>query len=324
MRDTRIHRMYKTIRYLLLLFVLSFAIPSRAQDDIQLSQYWAMPTYYNAGAAGSYDKLNIRAGTRQQWVGMPGAPKTFLILADMPFSIAKSQHGVGVLLGNDSYGLFKTMSLGVQYAYKVRLWGGQLSLGLQVGLLSQTFDGTKVFIPESDYHQTTDDAIPSTEVEGTALDIGFGVYYTHKYFYAGLSATHLTQPTITFDDTYEGSIARVFYFTAGGNIPLKNPLYELQPAMMLKTTFQMLQAELSLRLKYNNFIWGGLGYRWKEAVIIMVGAEYKNFLLGYSYDYSTSAIQKASSGSHEIFLGYSMKLNMSKGKKNKHKSIRIL
>ena len=53
----------------------------------------------------------------------------------------------------------------------------------------------------------------------------------------------------------------------------------------------------------------------------MAGCEFKNFLLGYSYDYSTSAIQKASSGSHEVFIGYSMKLELSKGKKNKHKSI---
>lgn len=314
----------KRVYILISLLILCGTHALRAQDDMQLSQYWAMPTYYNPGAAGMYDKLNIRVGTRQQWVGMPGAPKTFLIMGDMPFRFLKANHGVGLLLANDSYGLFKTMSLGVQYAYKVRLWGGQLSLGLQVGLLSQTFDGTEVFIPESDYHQTTDDAIPTTELQGTGLDIGFGAYYTHKYFYVGISATHLTNPRISFDESYEGQITGAFYFTAGGNIPLRNPLYELQPSMMLKTTFQMTQAEVDIRLKYNKFIWGGLGYRWNEAIIFMLGAEYKNFLLGYSYDYSTSAIQKASSGSHEVFIGYSMKLDLSKGKKNKHKSIRIL
>ena len=274
----------KNKRYLLLLLMV---LPSmgllRAQDDTQLSQYWAMPSYYNAGAAGIYEKLNLRAATRQQWVGMPGAPKSFLALADMPLRFLKADHGVGLMLANDSYGLFKTTSLGLQYAYKVRLWGGQLSLGLQLGLVSQTFDGTEVFIPESDYHQQTDNAIPTTELQGTAFDVGFGMYYTLKYFYAGLSSTHLTQPTISFDE-----------------------------------------AELTLRLKYNRFIWGGLAYRWKEAVIFMAGCEFKNFLLGYSYDYSTSAIQKASSGSHEVFVGYSMKLELSKGKKNKHKSIRIL
>ncbi|MCD7710945.1 MAG: type IX secretion system membrane protein PorP/SprF [Porphyromonadaceae bacterium] len=312
-------------KYLLLLLLLMTGFfPSQAQDDAQLSQYWAMPAYYNAGAIGLTDKLNLRAATRQQWVGMPGAPKTFFGMVDMPVRFLKANHGVGVILSTDKYGLFNTTMFGLQYAYKVKLWGGQLSLGLQLGLVSQSFDGTEVYIPESDYHDQNDEAIPTTELQGMAFDVGFGIFYTHKYFYAGLSSTHLTQPTISFDENYEGSITRAYYFMAGGNIPLRNALYELQPSMLLKTTFQMTQAEVTLRLMYNKFLWGGLAYRWKEAVIFMAGCQFKGFMLGYSYDYSTSAIQKVSSGSHEIFAGYSIKLNMEKGKKNKHKSIRIL
>ena len=56
----------------------------------------------------------------------------------------------------------------------------------------------------------------------------------------------------------------------------------------------------------------------------MIGADYKNFMLGYSYDYPVSAIVKATSGSHEVFLGYSLKIDFSNKNKNKHKSIRIL
>ena len=85
------HMRYK--RYLLLLLlVLPSMVRLRAQDDTQLSQYWAMPSYYNAGAAGIYEKLNLRAATRQQWVGMPGAPKSFLVLADMPLRFLKADH----------------------------------------------------------------------------------------------------------------------------------------------------------------------------------------------------------------------------------------
>lgn len=69
---------------------------------------------------------------------------------------------------------------------------------------------------------------------------------------------------------------------------------------------------------------GGLSYRWKDAMVIMIGAEYRNFIAGYAYDYPVSAIVKASSGSHEVFLGYSLKLDFSDKNKNKHKSIRIL
>ena len=56
----------------------------------------------------------------------------------------------------------------------------------------------------------------------------------------------------------------------------------------------------------------------------MIGCDYKNFFVGYSYDYATSAIHKASSGSHELFLQYNVKLNMGERNYNKHKSIRIM
>jgi len=52
--------------------------------------------------------------------------------------------------------------------------------------------------------------------------------------------------------------------------------------------------------------------------------EYKNFFLGYSYEYPLSAIAKASSGSHEIVAGYQLKLDFSQKNKNRHRSIRIM
>ena len=61
-----------------------------------------------------------------------------------------------------------------------------------------------------------------------------------------------------------------------------------------------------------------------KAIMAMVGAEYKNFYLGYSYDFPMSDIAKESSGSHEIILGYKLKLDFSEKNKNKHKSIRIM
>lgn len=306
--------------------LLSFCavLPLSAQYDAQLSQYWAMPAYYNPAAAGSTTKLNLRAATRQQWIGMPGAPKTFLITGDMPFTLFKQRHGVGLQISTEKIGLYSNTALGLQYSFKVKLFGGELGLGLQIGFLNQVFDGEGVYIPESDFHTQTDDAIPTTSVEGMAFDLGTGIYYTHKYFYAGISAMHLTSPTITFDDKYETFVVPSYYFIAGGNIPFKNALYQLQPSMLVKTTFQTTTVEFGATLKYHNFVWGGISYRVKDALIFCVGGEWKNIVLGYAYDYSLTDIVKATSGSHEVFVGYSMKLEFGKKNKNKYKSIRIL
>ena len=157
-----------------------------------------------------------------------------------------------------------------------------------------------------------------------ACDMSFGAWYTHPWVYAGISVSHLNEPSITFEDKYETYIGRSYYFIAGSNIPIKNTLYEVQPSMMVKSNLNITQYELSCRVKYNKLFWVGLSYRWKDACIFMIGAEYKNFIAGYAYDYPVSAIVKASSGSHEVFLGYSLKLDLSDKNKNKHKSIRIM
>ena len=92
----------------------------------------------------------------------------------------------------------------------------------------------------------------------------------------------------------------------------------------MKSDFKMFTAEATLRARFKKMFSAGVAYRWKDAVSLVVGLEIKNFFVGYSFDYPLSAINKASHGSHEVFLSYNVKLNLQDKNKNKHKSIRIL
>ncbi len=315
---------------------LSLAMPERAeaQVDAQFTQYFEVPTYYNPAAIGSIDFLRIRGGSRMQWVGIPKAPKTFLITGDMPLKLFNKRFGIGLILQQESMGLYKNMSLGVQLGYKFKLLKGEFTAALQIGMIDESFKGSEVYIPENnEYHDSNDDAIPTTDIRGSAFDMAVGAHYVHKYFWAGISCTHITSPTITMnaesgeggeERNYEFQAGRVLYFMAGSNIPIKNTLFEIMPSMLVKSDFTFTTAEITGRVRYNKFLTAGLGYRYNDAIMAMVSAEYKGFFLGYSYDYHTSAISKASSGSHEIFAGYSLKLDFSEKNKNKHKSIRIM
>ncbi len=302
-----------------------------SQIDAQYTQYWAVPAYYNPGAVGQTDFVHMTAGARLQWVGIKNAPMTFSVLADMPFKFLGRRWGAGVNLSQESMGLYRMLQAGAQLAWQRKVLKGNLSVGLQLGMINQTFKGEDIFIPEGDdAHQSADDAIPKTTVAGTAFDVNLGVFYTHKWFWASLSVTHLTSPTITIktsseeDAVYEFDAGRVLYFMAGSNIPIKNTLFEIQPSVMVKSDFQFFQAEATARVRYNKFLSVGVGYRYRDAVSVMVAAEFKNIFLGYSYDYPLSAISRATHGSHEVFAGYNVKLDLGEKNKNKHKSIRLL
>ena len=96
------------------------------------------------------------------------------------------------------------------------------------------------------------------------------------------------------------------------------------PSILVKSDFTFTSGEIMARARYRKFLSFGIGYRWDDAVIATIAAEVKNFYIGYSYDYATSAIRSASSGSHELFVGYSLKLDISDKNRNRHKSVRIM
>ena len=326
-----LNRDFKKTLVTMLLIALAVNFQAKAQMDAQLTQYWAVPSYYNPGSIGNVDFIHITAGSRLQWLGVKHAPMSFMALADMPFKFLNRRWGTGLLLQQENVGLFSTQTIAAQLAWKKKMMGGWLSVGAQVGLINQSFKGDSIFVPENDqYHTSVDDAIPKGVISGRALDVAVGVSFIHKWFWVSLSGTHLTSPTITMkageneEDLYEFSTGRYFYLMAGSNIPIKNTLFEIQPSVFVKTDTKFFQYEATARMRYNKFLSFGVAYRHKDAVSAIIGAEFKNFFVGYAYDYPISAMNKATHGSHELFLNYNVKLNMGERNRNKHKSIRIM
>ena len=77
------------------------------------------------------------------------------------------------------------------------------------------------------------------------------------------------------------------------------------------------QAGDTLKLVATNEINGS------TAATAFVGLEMMNITAGYGYELFTSGIG-AANGSHDIFLGYQINLDIFKKEKNKHNSIRVL
>jgi type IX secretion system PorP/SprF family membrane protein len=340
----------KKIIFILILFLGLEYFPLMAQFDTQVSNYWAVPNYFNPGYAGQSGKLELTGLYRLQWLGVEHAPKTGIVLGEMPFLFGGREHGVGLVMYNDQIGLFKSTVISGQYAFKVKLFGGSLGIGIQGGYINESFDGTKVEIPDdNEYHNPNDEAIPLTEATGTSIDGSIGLFYKAKKGYAGLSVTHITAPKLELNENYILEIPRSYYFTAGYNIQLNNPLLELQPSILLKTAelsslyiendslvkvtekntwkgmLKQTQLDVSLRMVYSKTFWGGLSWRKGESMMIMLGGKFKMIEVGYAYDVPLfSQLIKVSSGSHELYIKYVMDMTLNKGTKSKHKSVRIL
>ena len=292
-----------------------------AQYDVSFSHYFDLEPSFNAAAVGKESKLNISAAYAMDLAGFKRNPQTMYAGADIPFYFAKAFHGAGIQFMNDKLGLFTHQRLALQYAFRMKLFGGQLAAGVSAGLLSESFDGTKVDLDDS-----SDPAFSSSKLDGNALDLGAGLYYTRGPLYVGLSAQHLNSPLVSLGERNELKVDATYYATGGYTIRLRNPFLAIKPSFLVRTDGVAWRGDITARLVYTNdkkMMYAGVGYSPANSATLLIGGNVHGIVLGYSYEMYTSAINPGN-GSHELFVGYQMDINLMKKGKNLHKSVRTL
>ena len=301
--------------------LLMAVLPASAQQEPSFAHYWAMEPSFNPATAGKLSMINVTGAYAMTLTGFENNPRTIYAAADMPLFFLGGYHGVGLQLVSDGIGLFTHQRLGVQYAYRHRLLGGTISIGMQVGMLSEKFKGSELDLEVKD-----DPAFTQTDVNGTALDLSAGLYYMHRNWYAGVSVTHATAPSVELGDRSILEVSRTYYLTGGYNIQLRNPLLSIHPTVLARTDGTGYRVDVTARLKYTHekkMFYGGVAYSPTNSVTAMIGGNFHGICLGYSYEVYTSAISFGN-GSHELFVGYQTELNLYKKGRNKHQSVRIL
>lgn len=306
--------------HILTFFLLSW-LEAMAQYDAHFNHYWALEPLFNPATVGKNDKVNVVAAYSMSLTGFENNPKTMYAGGDLPLRMASSVHGVGVMMMNDDVGLFVHKNLAVQYSFSTKLFGGTLSIGAKLGMLSEGFEGSNV-----DMETPDDPAFPSTDVTGSSLDVGLGAYYRYGKWYLGLSGQHLNSPKVEIGEKQEIDVSCIYYFTSGYNIQLRNPFLSIQPTVLCSTDGVAWRADISGRMTYTNdnkLMYAGLSYSPTNSITFMVGGVFHGVCIGYSYEAYTTDVSLGNGG-HELFVGYQTKINLGKKGKNLHKSVRLL
>ena len=317
----------------LLLVLLCGVIGAHAQYDAQIGQYMFMQSSYNPAAVGEGDLMRVYGSHRMDFTGIKDAPMTTVFSFSSPFVIGKTSHGAGVRFVNDRFGLFSNQSLYFEYAYKLRLGAGVLSVGADLGFMNLSFatDSVDTGAGNDDYHQEYDDAIPEAVgggnekgASGMGFDMGLGVYYSAPTWWASASYSHLTQPTLKLSEKTDFEVKGTMYLAGGYNWQLKNKDWMLLPSAMVMTDFRGWDVSLTMLAQLQKRYRFGLGYRIAGSVNILLSADIINGLqLGYTYELPANGLIRESFGSHEVYLSYGFNVMRPKHT-NKYKSIRYL
>ncbi|CAN5371747.1 hypothetical protein BH09BAC4_BH09BAC4_17290 [soil metagenome] len=301
--------------YVYALFLLTIAGPTAfAQQDPQFSLYMYNPLYYNPAAAGSEGVTRIQLTHRTQYLGYQtigngdesAAQSTQLLSFNMP--LAKINSGIGIYALNDKYGPSINQAVQISYAYRLALKNGTLAIGVQAGMFNKGYDYGQ-FRPTD----PGDPLIPGGRINQFKPDIGAGVYYNTVDYWIGVSMTHLNKAKYSYvtDRSTDPSDSKA-YLTAGYRLGIGYNI-DVQPSILVQYStvqgFPGSTVAVNLLGTYDNRIWAGLGYRFKDAAMATIGINLlrDNALrVGYSLDVITNGAKAKSATSHEIILGYAL------------------
>lgn len=311
--------------FIVFVFLVSVLTTTHGQQTILFSQYMNNLVINNPAAVGHNDMINVGGSFRSQYAGFEGAPIVYNVGADIGFNISKTKHGAGINFYDNTVGLFRFQDVNLDYAYRIPIKDGFLSAGVSINFTTVSYDTDRLHTVDSEYHSSDDQSIAQANGNDFKMDLGVGIMYKNKTWFAGISLLNILAPKYQLSSTSETNLfdkSRNLIFLGGYNISFTNPLYKLKVSAAINTDFVTWSGIANANIEYKERYWGGLGYRVDGAVVFMAGIRVLNGLnIAYSFDLPTSDLIR-SAGSHEISLSYSFNIDLSK--KNKYKSIRYL
>ncbi len=295
----------KTLKKIIFVsFMGMMSVALHAQQIPMFTHYMNNTLMVNPAYAGSREALSITTLHRSQWVGFNDAPITQTLSMHTP--LRNERIGIGLSILNDKIGPTNNTSIFFNYAYILKLTEkSKLSLGMSVGGSMFQANLTNVNLDVQD-----DPAFQNNINNGLSPNFGFGVYFSRKNFYAGLSTPMLLQ------NSYSGSLEgnnvligkdqRHYFLIAGAMIHL-TPNVAFKPTALVKVTaVAPAQIDLTTSLVFMEKFLLGAMVRSGDAFGGLVGLNISDQLyFGYSYDWSYGLkTAKYNQGSHEIMLRY--------------------
>jgi type IX secretion system PorP/SprF family membrane protein len=283
-----------------------------AQNQYHFNHYIANQGLLNPAYNGTRDIISGLMIHRSQWIGLEGAPMNQALNVHGP--IEDTNVGLGLALVNDHIGFTNTFDLFGAASYKLQLDRDEkfVSFGLQFGLSSLVYDGTKAIVS-----QFGDPVFVGKETK-LNFNFGFGTYYYTDQYFAGFSipkffSDQFDPKSAGFKNTID--FKNVHMYLYGGYIFDWHPV-KVKPTILLKEVYGApMQFDISANVLLADQFWVGLSYRTISEVVFLF--EYiidRQFTVRYGFDYPLSPLhQYAKAGSHEISVQFDFSFNKRPG-----------
>lgn len=316
------------MKYCWIISLILIALNSQAQDFAG-SQFWLARGFHNPGTIGLLDAdYRAIALHRNQWRSVSSPFKTSVAVGEVKlFKRSNGHMGTGVTVIQDKAG---TANLGVfqatgAAAYHLSADKDYFSAGVAIGYRQRSINLDDLMWDSQFNGVGADPTISSGEQFGNqksaGIDVSSGMHWQHRRnlnYDIGLAIHHYGQMNGFLTDGNDELQARyVGTFSWYDDFGPVSVIYDAFYTQQGGTNQMVFGGRGKYRVgsdsrytsaRTSSAIEAGIHYRWADAIIAMIGYEYKRMFEAFvAYDFTTSQLQSIErmQGGWEIGLRYS-------------------
>lgn len=304
----------KKALFTLVLGVLASAILS-AQESASYAQYQLYPILYNPGVTGFSGNHEFLVNARKGLTGYTGSPLSYTALYH---GSVGGKLGLGGGLFSEKIGDMSTVKIQGNYAFRFRVQKAQIGIGLTTEFINRHADNKLL----SDPNVSVNDQVLEDNTNGQQIfdaSAGVHVLYDERLF-VGLALPNTTRARldqVIGDLPVQEKARQAYYmFHFGYIFNSQAQGYKIIPSLAIRKFRDVpYQVDLNVQGRFiDDKVIAAVTMRPGSSGIagFMIGTQYKNAQIVYSYDIAFGPFQQYHTGSHEITLSYSIKPKTSK------------
>lgn len=304
-------------------------------QDPQFTQFYANPLYLNPAFAGTARCPRFIANYRNQWAGLRAVEGGYITSSasyDQHVEQLSGGIGVRVLRDNAGVGTYTTQTVSASYSYRLDVTRKfSIKAGLEASYYQKSLDWSKLnFGDQIDarngfVYATKEYETAPGKTKTVAPDFAAGILGYSKKYFVGFAFHHLTRPADFMIAGGTGRLPLKFTAHAGAVIPIYGSNdFTISPNIMFQSQQNFQQLNLGVYVNKGPIV-GGIWYRNRDAVIVLLGFQHGMYKFGYSYDVTVSKLAQpaqqvkyGAGGSHELSLAIQF---YCKPKKKKYRTI---
>lgn len=300
------------MRYFLFTFfiVCLFATVSKAQEQVDYTQYYLHPVLINPAAAGIHNGHQFLINYRNNWSSFSGAPRAYTLSYDG--SLMDDRVGLGLMVSGRTFGVENQFKARASYSYRFGGDDWKWSAGLSTEYERYSL-GNEAFT--SDLYEPGDPIVQAAAEGIDYFDLTAGIYGSfQESFYFGIAAPQMVRARINevdFDDDSNVSLFQYFNLLMGYSFDVPNYGMQVEPSVFIKRLRNIpFQVDFNLLTKFfDEQLMAGVTYSVGagDRMGFLIGTRLNDVRLYYSYDLSFQPFQDYSNGSHEFSLSVLLK-----------------